>query len=684
MVASSLVDTSQSDGQKESSKRLQPNREPTSLKFYSQDIQHDVYKNNNSSGSQDGTGKTTKRSHYVAQACLECRKKKLKCSGHRPGPCQKCLISQKSCVYGLRRRKRRAIARKSSNDINVTTKTLLQTADEPVDRSVQPFDQYSISNIDVNAREGQAPSFDGIFPTANMLIPVPGDIAPGTANGRIQTSQVTDSEELLQAPSSTLTTIVLPSADIPSSLHNRDLALELLPKGRESAELDRIKKSLMCFFQHMQIYPCAIDEAQVYSLLDKHSHSLETDTKTQEATTFVALIKSIMAIVAIAEEESTVTSVSPPGWISYTQSAELLKRLTTLATKGLMTIQCLLIQTIYLIMTAENNRAYETIGQAVQLCFQTRLHNQSTWIDCSPLESHIRQRILWLVYSTEKSVSLLCKVPYLMRESDISVDLPPALDEYAHSDGLGIPESETPLASMSKYIPAAVRYGRLVAVLWDQTFTHTLPKPTAGEIVATLDARVVFFQQSLPKFLDYDLYSGRSHPDDMPHFIITQAMILRLLTNTLRLSLRTQDAPQTRLRENQAIVGVNIALETLKIVHSHYFSGRYLPLDRFILAESSTAATTYLGIIVLDDCVPLEVQKKAASGVESALGMLQSLAPGLKTARDNLQTLFQLSGLMDRLFTLSAGQSISTQFVPQSPDLSLDTLVWESFMADFS
>lgn len=100
----------------------------------------------------------------------------------------------------------------------------------------------------------QAPSFDGIFPTANMLIPVPGDIAPGTANGRIQTSQVTDSEELLQAPSSTLTTIVLPSADIPSSLHNRDLALELLPKGRESAELDRIKKSLMCFFQHMQIY----------------------------------------------------------------------------------------------------------------------------------------------------------------------------------------------------------------------------------------------------------------------------------------------------------------------------------------------------------------------------------------------------------------------------------------------
>ena len=136
------------------------------------------------------------------------------------------------------------------------------------------------------------------------------------------------------------------------------------------------------------------------------------------------------------------------------------------------------------------NAAYSVIGMAARLCFQARLHQQSSWRHYTPFESHMRQRIFWTVYFLDRRISLSCGRPYSLREADIDIEQPAYLYDKVskcnlprfYTDFLKEIHPDRPLPSpniahsSNVYLNCMVCWGRLAADIWDGLFAATVVK----------------------------------------------------------------------------------------------------------------------------------------------------------------------------------------------------------------
>lgn len=248
---------------------------------------------------------------------------------------------------------------------------------------------------------------------------------------------------------------------------------------------------------------------------------------------FAAIAWSIVAQMSALEDPNhdDHEKSSVAGWEAHCHSTHLLSHTTELGRGDLATIQCMMLQACYLFTAtvACHEAAYSVVAQAVRLCHQIGLHNQTSWQDCSPFETHMRQRVFWAIYALDRNISQACKVPYLMRDSEIDVDLPLRVDDDQLGTSEELPE-ECPAISVVSYQHEMVRCSRLVSDVWDNVAGVKASKTLDPEFIAIMDARILYLTSTLPPSLRLELGTANLHVESSPRrFLVWQALMLRLV-----------------------------------------------------------------------------------------------------------------------------------------------------------
>lgn len=241
----------------------------------------------------------------------------------------------------------------------------------------------------------------------------------------------------------------------------------------------------------------------------------------------VALLNLIVAETRFLSDEWA-EAESVPGWANFWRAQRVLSRLVWQGNGNRLTVQCLIIQARYLMNLEHGNAAHDAVLRAVRLCFQLGFHDTPSWLSCPPFESVMRQRIFWTVFYLERSIALNCGFPYVIRETDIKVALPSAYDDRELFPDRPLPTQSVETRSYAPNLVASVKWSQLTAEIWDTMFAANHP-PIDPELVASMDARIVYTMNHLPLFFRApapDLEGGPSKPAP---FIWYQGIIQRLV-----------------------------------------------------------------------------------------------------------------------------------------------------------
>ena len=371
---------------------------------------------------------------------------------------------------------------------------------------------------------------------------------------------------------------------------------------------------------------------------------------TTQSLQFVAQVKLVAAVVRILDEHCP-DSKSIPGWKEFVQAEHLLLQATWLGRGNLVTIQCLILKTLYLIFSEKHHAASDAIATAVRLCYQIGLHDQTTWRTDSAFDVTMRQRIFWCLYCLDRHAALVCGVPYLIRESDFRVDQPPCVDDKDLSPGEPAPE-ENPDSTSIPYLRATIKWGKLCSEIWDAMFSVNAPKPASADFIAGMDARVELLKHDLPLRLKMNPGNDK---EQIPLYVHRQKVILNLVSsreiywnctdslaqraNHLRLLLRRPKMVDLQYDDRTAEGCVSIATDTINTIHAIHTSTLSQRTDRYSSVIFLAGAIIPLICIIVKDNNRDGVRATAVDSFHKALALLQDISPGLEFARLTLQRL---------------------------------------------
>jgi hypothetical protein len=215
--------------------------------------------------------------------------------------------------------------------------------------------------------------------------------------------------------------------------------LVTLEKETRSMDVECLRASIDSFFDRLNPqYPC-LNENEFRMLFEKFLINDTSGMGTGDWFQFGALINLIDAQVKILSHDQA-DSGDAPGWEEFCRAESISSHLTWLGNGNIFTVQILLNKARYLLLIEKSDCAYEAVGQTTRLCFQLGLHNQASWVNCTPFQTDMRQRIFWSIVCFDRSFALNNGTPVFMRESDFKVDLPKSLDDQAMFPGQPLPE----------------------------------------------------------------------------------------------------------------------------------------------------------------------------------------------------------------------------------------------------
>lgn len=251
----------------------------------------------------------------------------------------------------------------------------------------------------------------------------------------------------------------------------------------------------------------------------------QTALNTADSHQFVALVNLVVAVVKILDEDCPESKVVP-GWKEFSRAQHLSSHTTWMGRGNLLTIQCLILKTIYFLFIERQNAAYDAISTAIRLAYQIGLHDQTSWLKSSFFDITMRQRIFWCLYCLDRNVALVCGVPFLIRESDFKVDLPHCMDGTDVLVSQSISDSDY---SSILYLHSTTKWAKLCSEIWDAMFGMNASNLTSQEFVATMDARIMLLVHDLPSQLQWTpKYLESPEIQSYPLYVLRQAIVIHL------------------------------------------------------------------------------------------------------------------------------------------------------------
>jgi hypothetical protein len=292
-----------------------------------------------------------------------------------------------------------------------------------------------------------------------------------------------------------------------------------------------LRHSVDIYFSYLNPHYPILNENEFRAAFETFVDSQHQSNSANECQ-FIALVNLIHGIVQILHDNCLDPKIVP-GWHEFCRAESIMNQLLGFGGEGnILTVQCLFLKSHYLLYLEKGDSAFDTMGRIVHLCFLLRLHNQSTWGDCSDYEIHMRQRIFWVIFNQERILAINCGAPYLMRESDFKVDFPKHFDDKNIFPDKPLPEQESIERSFSSYLFCAAKWGKLGGEIWDSLFSVNAKEPTGrdSEFVITMDARILYTLSQFPPHLQWDRnvrhLTGSS---DIPPYQFRQALVLHLV-----------------------------------------------------------------------------------------------------------------------------------------------------------
>ncbi|KIW76440.1 hypothetical protein Z517_11186 [Fonsecaea pedrosoi CBS 271.37] len=601
--------------------------------------------NEQTSASTPITGQ--KRKPYVTSACSECKKRKVRCSGKRP--CSQCSIGHLTCEYLPDSRRRTTTVQASNKPEDVTEDQFSAAGCAPASSTTKETDEESSWKADVLNK-------------LQMLSDEIRSLRQTTAsqdNGRssLNLTMTPDSGEILNTynPSS-VSKAVFPGG--PSILNPLNTMKEPVESGgnedklvQEDCWMAFCSTMTDCYIRELRIWDAQVRHSGLgpvretldlyFSLMNPHypcldSKAFEQDFQrfagnvqevTLERIQFIALVNLILAVVKNVDEFCPEDDIIP-GWYEFTKAEHLLNHVIKSGKGNLTTIQCLILKASYLLYIERNDWAYDEIGTAVRLCFQTGLHNQSSWTGLSPLEVHMRQRIFWCVYCLERNISHQCGAPYQMSDQDIAVELP----SDSTVEGVSVGGGEGGFSPIT-YQLATIKWAKVCSDMWDAMFGVNSRSPTA-ELIAVTDARILLLIEELPVHLRWSSdFLKVAVQLQYPHYIVRQAIVLHLRSNHLRLLLRRSDLLGSKRSVQVAALCVDIALASVEAMHQYHFSEFRRNSGRFPTVSFLSGVIFTLTSVILAKKADRPTLSKAGGGFLKAVQLLEDIAPGFTLGR---------------------------------------------------
>ncbi|KAL6247856.1 DNA-binding transcription factor cat8 [Rhinocladiella similis] len=102
---------------------------------------------------------------------------------------------------------------------------------------------------------------------------------------------------------------------------------------------------------------------------------------------------------------------------------------STSSTASVSTLQCHVLAQICYLLRADSTHLLRHRGIAVTMCHELGLHQGHKYQSLSPLESETRKKVFWCQYVLDKFTSATTGTPMLLRDVDISAELPAEVDD---------------------------------------------------------------------------------------------------------------------------------------------------------------------------------------------------------------------------------------------------------------
>ncbi|KAH4089167.1 hypothetical protein HBH70_026580 [Parastagonospora nodorum] len=635
---------------------------------------------------QNAGGSGNKRGRYVSQACLECQKRKTKCSGE--DECEQCRTVGVTCAYapGPARKRRartsrviaapRAMASSAGpttsnalttkpNALTLTTNDNAGTTTTPADTAAALATSTALWQKDVTARLGRLETLLGNHGNHGAYMNVNVNTATATASVPVDIGEAT----LLQ-PIDALNRIALGGDGDSDSDHESDSNgdsdtnsdddmasahcpytqcddypqccrshVRLWSEPTRAADAQRVRRHVDAYLDTLNPHYPTLDSREVRAQLDNLLSADDNFFTSNNTLQFAALVH-LMVAASCALGDVHHRGAPVPGWQHFLRAQHLLHHATWLGQGNLLTVQCLVAKTLYLVYTEKLSVAYDTVAMLVRLCFQLRLNRPS--VDCPSWDAHMRQRVVWSVFVLDRYVAQLWGAPYLLREADMNV---PPLNPLSPSPSPSPPPPrpslvlDQPSAPPLAYFSAMVQWARLSSDVWDGVFSASARQPPSPQFIATMDARITLFELELPSHLrwsmgedehanEHALESSREH-----YHVTRQRLLLHLRANHLRLLLRRDSLLQHDSSLRDAHNSLHIAQDTVAALQAYLKSGHARSSDRHATTLYLTCALISLAPIALRNHTSSTSGRTAITTFNQAIALVTDIAPSFELAR---------------------------------------------------
>ncbi|KAK5047617.1 hypothetical protein LTR69_011504 [Exophiala sideris] len=447
-----------------------------------------------------------KRRRYVSRACGECKKRKIRCGGEQP--CEQCTSGKLRCEYTTDSRRRRNPS----------------AADESPDEQVQIPGQQEVDNSRVAAMElvsqlratlGELQALKSSVTASSAretLTSIPSGLEDLIVNDHLEPGpgQTSDRNVFTGGPE-----ILKPFDVLEKRVGNSvsdaggDRSATSPASAKQDCLLSVCSDNSECYLRELRLWDASSaqqgmqarkEAVDVYfSLLNPHYFDRYTTNRslrsiTLERIQLIILVYLVVAVVKIVQDFCPQDNVIP-GWYEFIRAEHLLNHIIRTGKGNLVTLQCLILKSSYLLYIERHDWAYDVMGTSVRLCFQLGIHNQQSWTGMTDFDVHMRIRIFWCIYCLERNIAHQCGAPYQINEKDIAIDLPAELQS-----GLrGLVSIEGSLTPIPNQL-ATIKWARLCSDMWDAMFGVNA-RQVNTEFVVVTDARILLLLNEVPPAL---------------------------------------------------------------------------------------------------------------------------------------------------------------------------------------
>lgn len=479
--------------------------------------------------STPGRQRTKKRRAYVRNACISCKARKVRCTGEHN--CAQCRALGAECVYQVPEKKRQTNGRTTPGDVESLEAAGLVDAGQQREWALimqrvqdleanysalqRQLDAASLSPTACSKSDDASPGTDSTLSTLPDKDEFRGSTSFVTQMAALKHSIACQSQA--QADSGEESRAASPWSETWSHMpRSAERSLPSVEKEMRQVDLLDMRRSVDTYFLHLNpLFPCLNENTfrQMFDnfLAGEGIHELTYADRNQ----FIALLNLISAEVHMLNDESP-SDGSAPAWEMFCRAENILNPLTWLGNGNILTIQCLLAKARYLLYAEKPYAAYDTMGRVVRLCWQLGLQQQPSWTGLEEFEVVLRQRVFWTALYMDRHIALIAGAPYLIRKSEVNVQLPPNMEDTLFLPGQPLPPLAPGRNSLHPHLLAATEWASLSSEVWDAVCGANAQTPTNPEVIASMDARIQFKQSQVQTTLQWSHWTLHEDGVDGP------------------------------------------------------------------------------------------------------------------------------------------------------------------------